>query len=80
VMPPTFVCFFKHARTGERCEVVVSLDELDEHDHAAIEWHRHYEGAESADFVAGACALRIAYQRVEKGFMHDREPERRWIQ
>jgi hypothetical protein len=77
MMSAQYVCSFANPTTGERCEVLV---ELDEHDHAAIEYHRAADGDDQADFIAEACALRRAYREVPKGFLHTCEPERRMLQ
>jgi hypothetical protein len=76
-MTARYVCSFMHPQTGERREVLV---ELDEHDAACVEYHLQTEGPDQADFIAEACALRQAYQLVPRGFLHDREPERRYLQ
>jgi hypothetical protein len=77
MMTAQYVCSFANPATGEQRSVVVELDADDE---VMIEYHRNYDGDDQADFVALAAALRHAYQKVPKGFLHDREPERRWLQ
>jgi hypothetical protein len=73
----TFVCSFMNPTTGEQRSVVVELDADDE---IMIEYHRNYDGDDQADFVAQAAALRRAYREIPKGFLHDKPPERRWLQ
>jgi hypothetical protein len=79
-MSARYVCSFANPKTGDRCQVMVSPDEFDEHDLAAIRHHRACDGDDQAAFVEEGIVLRHAYQKVEKGYLHDRRPERRYLQ
>jgi hypothetical protein len=79
-MTARYVCSFANPKTGEHCQVMVSPAEFDEHDLAAIKYHRACDGDDQADFVEEAIVLRHAYQKLPKGFLHDRRPERRYVQ
>jgi hypothetical protein len=79
-MTAQFVCSFANPATGERRVVMVSLDDFDADDRVCVEHYRASDGDDHASFIEEAIALRRAYQKIEKGFLHDKPPERRWLQ
>jgi hypothetical protein len=79
-MTARYVCSFMNPKTGERRQVMVSLDELDTDDEACVEHYRASDGDDHASFIEKVIALRRAYSKVPKGFLHDREPQRRYLQ
>jgi hypothetical protein len=79
-MSARYVCSFRNPKTGEHRDVMVSPDEFDQHDLAAIRYHRACDGDDQANFVEEGIVLRHAYQKVGQGYVHDQRPERRYLQ
>jgi hypothetical protein len=79
-MATTFICSFANPITGEHRDVTVSPDEFDQHDLAAIAYHRACDGKDQVEFIQQAIVLRHAYQKLPDGFLHDRPPGRRLLQ